>query len=310
MEIASAIEHVERLARQAARSRATVLITGESGTGKGVLARAIHRDSERAAKPFVSVHCSALAPTLLESELFGHEKGSFTGADRRRIGRFEQAAGGTVFLDEIGDVALAVQVKLLRMVQERTFERVGGNDPLSTDVRIVAATHRDLPHLVREGRFRQDLYYRLNVLNISMPPLRNRVGDVLRLAHQFLTRFARENGKSIDGFTPRARDALLAHPWPGNVRELENVIECATVLCDAPQIDVEHLAICEFATAFNAAALRIPGMTLAEIERHAILATLRAVGGSTKRAAEILAVSRRTIHYRLHEYRACGRRVA
>ena len=303
------MEH-DVLARQAARSRATVLISGESGTGKGLLARGIHRDSDRAAKPFVSVHCSALAPTLLESELFGHEKGAFTGADRRRIGRFEQANGGTIFLDEIGDVALGVQVKLLRVVQERAFERVGGNDAITTDVRIIAASHRNLEKLVREGSFRQDLYYRLNVLHITVPPLRERPGEILELAHRFVARFAGENGKRIDGFTTRARDALLAHRWPGNVRQLENVIECAVVLCETPLIDVEHLAICDFGTTTSAAPLRIPGMTLAEIERHAILMTLRAVGGSTKRAAEILAVSPRTIHYRLHEYRALGRRVA
>jgi two-component system response regulator HydG len=299
-------EAIEQLARQAARSRVTVLITGESGTGKGVLARSIHRSSERASKPFVAVHCSALAPTLLESELFGHEKGSFTGAERRRIGRFEQAHGGTIFLDEIGDVALPVQVKLLRAVQERTFERVGGNDPIASDVRIIAATHRDLGRLVRAGTFREDLYYRLNVLHIATPPLREREDEIMKLATTFLARLASENGKRISGFTEQAREALLAHRWPGNIRELENVIECATVLCDGTVIDREHLAI----NNIDAGAVRIPGMTLAEIERHAILATLRAVNGSTKRAAEILDVSPRTIHYRLHEYRACGRRVA
>ncbi len=299
-------EAIERLARQAARSRVTVLITGESGTGKGVLARAIHKESERANKPFVSVHCSALAPTLLESELFGHEKGAFTGAERRRIGRFEQASGGTIFLDEIGDVALPIQVKLLRVVQEKTFERVGGNDLLASDVRIIAATHRDLGQLVRAGRFREDLYYRLNVLHIATPPLRERSEDVLRLAAIFLARFASENGKAITGFSMRARETLLEHSWPGNIRELENVVECATVLCEGSEIDREHLPI----VAFDPSTVRIPGMTLAEIERHAILATLRAVNGSTKRAAEILDVSPRTIHYRLHEYRACGRRVA
>ena len=228
-----AMQKVYRVARQVAGSRATVLITGESGTGKGELARAIHALSPRAKQPFVSLHCAALAESLLESELFGHEKGSFTGADKRRIGRFEQANGGTLFLDEIGEIPLGTQIKLLRVLQERTFERVGGNEPIPTDVRLIAATNRDLSADVGAGRFREDLYYRLNVVHIEMPPLRLRGGDILVLANHFLQKFAEENHKRVEGFTDKARTKILGHRWPGNVRALENAIERAVVLCEA-----------------------------------------------------------------------------
>jgi len=295
-----AMQKVYRVARQVAGARATVLITGESGTGKGELARAIHEKGPRAKAPFVTLHCAALADTLLESELFGHEKGAFTGAERRRIGRFEQAHGGTLFLDEVGEISPATQVKLLRVLQERTFERVGGNDPVQVDVRLVAATNRDLAADVQEGRFREDLYYRLNVVHIDMPPLRVRDTDVLLLANHFLRKFAAENKRKIDGLSDRARAKIMAHRWPGNVRELENAIERAVVLCDATQIEEEHLPI-DVAPAAKGA-IRIPGSTLAEVERYAILATLEATNGSTTRAAEMLDISIRTIQYRLHEY--------
>ena len=296
----SAMQKVHRLARQIAPSRATVLITGESGTGKGQLARAIHAQSTRADKPFVAVHCASLAESLLESELFGHEKGSFTGADRRRVGRFEQADHGTIFLDEIGEIPAATQVKLLTVLQERQFERVGGNDTITVDVRIVAATNRDLAADVESGRFRPDLYYRLNVVNVEMPPLRFRGSDVVILAEHFLRKFSRENHKSIDGFTERARTKLRAYSWPGNVRELENAIERAVVLCEADRIDEELLP--GGAGGGPLDGIQVPGATLAEVEKFVILKTLEAVDGSTQRAAEMLDMSVRTIQYRLHEY--------
>ncbi len=295
-----AMQKVYKVAAQVAPARATVLITGESGTGKGELARAIHARGPRAAKPFVTLHCAALAETLLESELFGHERGSFTGADRRRVGRFEQAHGGTLFLDEIGEIPMAIQVKLLRVLQERTFERVGGNESVKVDVRLIAATNRDLPAEVEARRFREDLYYRLNVVHVEMPPLRARDNDILTLARHFLERFARDNDKAIEGFTDRAVARLLSHRWPGNVRELENAVERAVVLAEGEDIDEDDLPI-QVAVA-GRQGVQIPGSTMAQIERHAIEATLDAVGGSTARAAEMLDLSIRTIQYRLHEY--------
>jgi two-component system response regulator HydG len=295
-----AMQKVYRVARQVAGARATVLITGESGTGKGELARAIHALGPRAKQPFVALHCAALAETLLESELFGHEKGSFTGADKRRVGRFEQANGGTLFLDEIGEVPAATQIKLLRVLQERTFERVGGNEAVTVDVRVVAATNRDLAADVAAGRFREDLYYRLNVVHIEMPPLRIRGGDILVLANHFLRKFTEENHKRIDGFTDRARTKILGHKWPGNVRALENAIERAVVLCEGTKIDEGDLPF--EAAAESLGPLRIPGATMAEVERYAILTTLDAVNGSTTKAADILDISVRTIQYRMNEY--------
>ncbi len=296
-----AMQKVYRLARQVAPSRATVLVTGESGTGKGELARAVHALSPRADKPFVSVHCASLAETLLESELFGHERGSFTGADRRRIGRFEQASGGTLFLDEIGEIPAATQVKLLTVLQERKIERVGGNEPIPVDVRIIAATHRDLATDVQNGTFREDLFYRLNVVGIEMPPLRLRGGDMLVLATYFLQRFSLENHKSIEGFSERAKAKIRSYRWPGNVRELENAIERAVVLCDESMIQEEHLPHGS-SGAPSLDGVAVPGSTMAELEKYAILKTLEAVDGSTVRAAEILDISVRTIQYRLHEY--------
>jgi DNA-binding NtrC family response regulator len=295
------MQSVYRLAKQVASSRATVLITGESGTGKGEFARAIHTLGPRASKPFVTVNCASLAETLLESELFGHEKGSFTGADRRRAGRFEQAHDGTLFLDEVGEIPLGTQVKLLNVLQERKFERVGGNESIKVNVRIVAATNRDLSADVAAGRFREDLYYRLNVVHAEMPPLRLRGGDILALAEHFLRRFALEDHKSIDGFTERARMKLRGYRWPGNVRELENAIERAVVLCEGDKIDDEHLPYGGSGHS-GLEGISVPGATMAELEKYGILKTLEAVDGSTVRAAEILDISVRTIQYRLHEY--------
>jgi len=295
-----AMQKVYRTARQVASSRATVLITGESGTGKGELARAIHALSGRAKAPFISLHCAAIPETLLESEMFGHEKGSFTGAEKRRIGRFEQATGGTLFLDEIGELSPLVQTKLLRVLQERQLERVGGNETVSVDVRVIAATNRDLAAEVREGRFREDLYYRLNVVHLEMPPLRLRGSDVLVLANAFLRRFAEDNSKPVEELTEDARTKVLAHRWPGNVRELENAMERAVVLCEGSRIEAGDLPF-ETAQPMKGP-VRVPGSTMAEVERWAILATLEATGGSTAKAAELLDISVRTIQYRLHEY--------
>jgi DNA-binding NtrC family response regulator len=305
------MQRVHEMILQVAPSQATVLITGESGTGKELVAAAIHEHSRREGRPFVKLHCGALAESLLESELFGHERGSFTGAAGRREGRLKQADTGTLFLDEIGDITPATQVKLLRFLQEHELERVGGNQTLKLDVRIIAATNRDLRSLVQEGKFREDLYYRLNVVTIEMPPLRARPGDVALLAVHFLEKYTRDSGKRITGFTPEALTMLSAHSWPGNVRELENTIERATVVCRGDVIGKEALVLAaENEASFHDRDQRppIPGSSIAQIERYAILKTLEHTNGSTSRAAAILGISPRTIQYRLQEYYGRGPR--
>lgn len=305
-----AMQNVYRTARKVAPARATVLITGASGTGKGELARAIHALSPRAAQPFVALHCAALSESLLESELFGHERGAFTGADKRREGRFEQAHGGTLFLDEIGEISPAVQIKLLRVLQERAFERVGGNATVNVDVRLLAATNRDLARAVEEGKFREDLYYRLNVVQIEMPLLRVRGSDVMLLAEHFLRKFALENHKAIDEFSDEAKRKLVRNKWPGNVRALENAVERAVVLADGERIEADDLPIENVPeTTFG---IPIPGSTMAEVERYVIERTLEFVDGSTTRAAEMLDIGLRTIQYRVQEYAGTktGRRAA
>ncbi len=288
---------------QVAPSRASVLITGESGTGKELIASALHEHSPRARGPFVKLHCAALAETLLESELFGHERGAFTGAVARRDGRFQQADGGTLFLDEIGEISPAIQVKLLRFLQTHELTRVGGNQTIKVDVRVVAATNRNLPQRVKEGLFREDLFYRLNVVSIEMPPLRSRPSDIPLLAMHFLARYGAENGKSFTGFSDEALERLVRHSWPGNVRELENVVERAVVVARGDVIRAEDLGP-TLSTAEDAdgGMPRIPGATMAELERYAILKTLEHTGGSTSRAAEMLGISTRTIQYRLQDY--------
>jgi two-component system NtrC family response regulator/two-component system response regulator HydG len=295
--------------RQVAGASASVLLLGESGTGKELFAQALHQNSPRRAKPFVRVACAALPETLLESELFGHEKGSFTGAVYSRAGRFEAADGGTLFLDEIGDISPTVQVKLLRFLEEREFERVGGNRTYKVDVRIVAATHRDLRQKLEDGSFRDDLYYRLNVIEVTIPPLRERGGDVPLLAQHFLRKYAAANGKNLS-FTDEALALLLQHRWPGNVRELENAIERAVVLADGDQLTPYHFPTLrpaaagpEQPAAARTRGVQIPGSTLAAIEREAILRTLESVGGSTSRAASLLDISARKIQYKLKEYK-------
>ena len=298
---APAMQAVFEVIDQIAPSKATVLITGESGTGKELVADALHQRSPRANGPFIKLHCAALAESLLESELFGHEKGSFTGAMARRDGRFSLADGGTLFLDEIGEISPTIQVKLLRFLQEHEFERVGGTQTLKVDVRVIAATNRNLAELVRTGKFREDLYYRLNVVALEMPALRDRKTDIPALASFFLDRYAKENGKALQGFTAATLELLTSHGWPGNVRELENAVERATVLAKGPYVEPVHLpANIRPATATDMPI--VPGATMADLERYAILKTLEACAGSTSRAAKALGMSTRTIQYRLHEY--------
>ena len=298
----SKMEAVLDLVAQVAPSKAGVLITGESGTGKELIAEALHAASTRSKAPFIRLHCAALSESLLESELFGHERGAFTGAVGRREGRFKQADGGTLLLDEIGEIPPAVQVKLLRFLQEKTFERVGGNETLKVDVRVIAATNRDLADEIRRGSFREDLFYRLNVVTIELPALRDRRGDVPALASFFLRRCSAENGKNIETFAQDALGALLDYRWPGNVRELENVIERAVVLCDGPRVEKKHLPPSVAPSERRGGPPPIPGSTIAELERYAILRTLEACGGSTSKAATVLGVSPRKIQYKLHEY--------
>ncbi len=298
------MQEVFDIIRQVAPTRATVLITGESGTGKELVAHALHRLSPRAKGPFVAVHCAALAETLLESELFGHEKGAFTGAVEQRRGRFELADGGTLFLDEVGEIAPAVQVKLLRALEERQFERVGGQKTIPTDVRLVAATNRDLQARIREGAFREDLYYRLHVVAIRMPPLRERGADIPLLARHFLREFSRENGREIEGFTPEVMTRLQTYPWPGNVRELRNTVENMVVMSRGARITARDLPPPLRDTADSGVTLRnLGGMTLRDGEQKLIEAALRAHQGNRTRAAAQLGISRKTLQRKLAEYR-------
>jgi len=300
------MQRVLEIIEQVAPSRATVLITGESGTGKELVANAIHQRSPRAHGPFIKLHCAALAESLLESELFGHEKGSFTGAMARKDGRFSLADGGTLFLDEIGEISQALQVKLLRFLQEHEFERVGGTQTIHVDVRVIAATNRNLVEEVAAGRFREDLFYRLNVVNIETPPLRERRSDIPAIAKFFLDRYSKDNGKQVESITPQALELLVSYDWPGNVRELENAIERAVVLANGSELEARHLPP-NVRPVGTTGVPPIPGSTMSELERYAILETLKAAGGSTSKAADMLGISARTIQYRLHEYQAAPR---
>ena len=301
------MHEVFEIVQQVAPTRATVLVLGESGTGKELIARAIHQLSPRAKQPMVSVHCAALAPTLLESELFGHEKGAFTGAHERRIGRFEQAQGGTLFLDEIGEIDASVQIKLLRFLGERTFERVGSNKTLTADVRLIAATNKKLEDLVKAGTFREDLFFRLRVVEIVLPPLRARPGDVPLLAQVFLREFARENNKPVTEFTADAMESLMNCPWPGNVRELRTAIEHAVVLCRGEKISARDLPSSVRAGSALAGAdpqrmLARNDLTVREAEKQLIIRALKETGGNRTLAAGKIGMSRRTLHRKLHTY--------
>jgi DNA-binding NtrC family response regulator len=300
-----ALHHVLGIVRKVARSNSTVLIRGETGTGKELIAGAIHHNSARATRAFVKVNCAALQENLLESELFGHEKGAFTSADKQRIGRFEQADGGTLFLDEVGDMSQSTQAKILRVLQEHEFERLGGTRTLRVDVRIIAATNRNLVQMVQEGRFREDLFYRLNVVSVEMPPLRDRKDDIEALALFFVRRFSAELKKKCEGINPEAQKVLMRHQWPGNIRELENVIERAVLLAEGNMIELEDLQIGEQASAGSSgergAVVRIPptGIPLEEIERQAVVESLRMSNWVQKDAAELLAISPRVMNYKI-----------
>jgi len=290
------------LVREVSSQRSTVLVQGESGTGKELVARAIHFSGDRGERPFVAVSCAALAETLLESELFGHEKGSFTGAHAQKKGKFELADGGTLFLDEIGDISPKLQVDLLRVLQERRFFRVGGTEEIAVDVRVIAATHRDLAADVREGRFRDDLYYRLNVINIRIPPLRERREDVPLLAQEFLDRLAHELGREVSGISEEALRVLMDHDWPGNVRELENAVERALVTCKTGVLGAEDFAFLS-PPAPAPAGLALPaGLTLQDLEREYITATLQRTQGNVKAAAEALGIDRSTLYEKVKRY--------
>jgi DNA-binding NtrC family response regulator len=302
-----AMKEIFELVEQVAPTRATVLVAGESGTGKELIAKALHQLSPRSRQPLVTVHCAALSPTLLESELFGHEKGAFTGAHERRIGRFEQAQGGTLFLDEIGEIDATVQVKLLRFLGERTFERVGANKTLTADVRLVAATNKNLEELVKAGEFREDLFFRLRVVEIELPPLRARTGDIPLLAQSFLREFAKENGKAVNDFTADALGALMNYAWPGNVRELRTAIEHAVVLSRGDRITLRDLPAGVRGGAAGETRLS-PGkaLTVKDAEQELIVRALKETDGNRTQAAQKIGMSRRTFHRKLHEYHLEG----
>jgi DNA-binding NtrC family response regulator len=307
-----AMEQLRALIRKVARTQATVLIQGESGTGKELVARALYRQSPRADAPFIKVNCAAIPENLIESEFFGHEKGAFTGALNKREGRFELAHGGTILLDEVSEISPQLQAKLLRVLQEREFERVGGNRTLKVDVRVIATTNRQLEHSVERKEFRQDLFFRLNVVPLHVPPLRERGDDISFLAGQFLQRFARKHGIRVSGLSAECAAALQAHRWPGNVRELQNVIERAVILCaDGEELQAAHLGLVsrggEEPAAGNDASDAAELVQLAEIEKRHILRVLDRCDGNRTHAARHLGISIRTLRNKLHEYGVKGR---
>jgi Nif-specific regulatory protein len=298
-----AMHQVFSMIAQVAKSNATVLIRGESGTGKELVAHAIHYGSPRAKKPFVKINCSAIPETLIESELFGHEKGAFTGAVARKPGKFEQAEGGTIFLDEIGEVNAATQVKLLRVLQEKEFERVGGWETVKANVRVIAATNRNLEDAMAEATFREDLYYRLNVFPIYMPPLRERRTDILLLAEHFLEKYARDNGKDIRRITTPAIDMLMRYHWPGNVRELENCVERAVLLCEEPAVHSYHLPPTLQTADESRSAGELPfEEAVMNFETDLIVDALKATRGNMRQAAARLETTPRILGYKVHKY--------
>ena len=308
----SVMQEVLQTVRQVAPAKSNVLILGESGTGKELIARAIHQLSPRARAPLVTVHCAGLPRELLESELFGHEKGAFTGAHERRIGRAEQAQGGTLFLDEIGEIDATIQIKLLRFLGERTFERVGSNKTLTADVRLVAATNRNLDELVKTGAFREDLYFRLKVVEIWLPPLRERTEDIPLLAQSFLREFAKENDKKVNDFAPEALEAMMKYRWPGNVRELRTSIERAVVFCRGEKITLRDLPVnvradgTGVAPMVAAPVLEQNNLTVEEAEKQLIIRALKECNGNRTLAAKKIGISRRTLHRKLHTYHLEG----
>ncbi|MDR3088945.1 MAG: sigma-54 dependent transcriptional regulator [Desulfobulbaceae bacterium] len=308
-----AMKELLRLVARVAPTEATVLIRGESGTGKELIADALHQGSHRRGGPFIKVNCAALTETLLESELFGHEKGAFTGADRRRDGKFMQADGGTLFLDEIGETSPAMQVKLLRALQQREIQRVGGETTIKVDARVIAATNRDLEREARNGAFREDLYYRLNVVQLETPPLRDRVEDIPLLVEHFMRKFAGQNRRHVEGVTDECLRLLIAYPWPGNVRELENAMERGVILMQGDYLTEQSLplTVCRRSECVarqsdqrldGEAASSAPGDSLSEVEKRLILQTLAAVGGNKSEAARRLGITRKTLHNKLERY--------
>jgi DNA-binding NtrC family response regulator len=308
-----AMQHLRALIRKVARTQATVLVQGESGTGKELVARALYRESSRASAPFIKVNCAAIPENLIESEFFGHERGSFTGALNKREGRFELAHGGTILLDEISEISPSVQAKLLRVLQERELERVGGNRTIKVDVRVIATTNRNLEHSVEKKEFRQDLFFRLNVVPVHVPPLRERAEDVPLLAEEFMRRFARKHGVHVKGFTDAAVRVMKNHNWPGNVRELQNVVERAVILCsDNGMLEPEHLGLGGAAQSSSASVVVNGALepvqhtngfpTLADLEKHHIFAAIDRCKGNRTHAAKMLDVSIRTLRNKLHEY--------
>ena len=296
------MQRIFQMVRKAADSKASVLITGESGTGKELIANALHNLSPRKSNPFIKVHCAALSETLLESELFGHEKGAFTGAAARKRGRFELANTGTIFLDEIGEINQNVQIKILRVLQDKRFERVGGEETLEVDVRVIAATNRNLEEEIAQGRFREDLFYRLNVVHIQVPPLRDRKDDIPLMLNAFLDEFNRENNKSITGFDSRSRSALYKYDWPGNIRQLRNCVESAVVMCSGNEITLEDLPPTVRGAA-ESNVIQVPvGITMAEAEKIIIQQNLASNQGNKTKTADILGIGRKTLHRKLEEY--------
>jgi two-component system response regulator HydG len=292
-----------------ARSEATVMITGASGTGKELIAGMIHYNSPRKEEPFIKINCAAITETLLESELFGHEKGSFTGADRRKEGCFYRAHQGSLFLDEVSEMPLTMQVKLLRVLQERELTRVGGEKVVKVDVRVIAATNKDLVDLKRKGLFREDLYYRLNVISLEIPPLSERRDDIPLLARHFLEMFSAKNNKEIKGFTPKAMDRLIRHDWPGNVRELMNAVERGVVLTRTEYLDAQDFAVMQNASRQPAEAVSVfdgeeNNLSLEAVEKNAVLRTLEAADGNKSEAARRLGITRKTLHKKLKKYGA------
>jgi len=304
-----AMKEVLEVVQQVAPTRANVLLQGESGTGKELIAKVIHQLSPRARQSLVTVHCAALAPTLLESELFGHEKGAFTGAHERRIGRFEQAQGGTLFLDEIGEIDASIQIKLLRFLGERTFERVGSNKTLTADLRLIAATNKNLEELVKAGTFREDLFFRLRVVEIRLPPLRERPEDIPLLAQTFVAEYAAENNKPVTSFSAEVRNLLLSYSWPGNVRELRTAVEHAVVFCRGDKITPRDLppAIRNAAAGSPATGASLPpsgpdDLSLKEAEKQLMMRALKETNGNRTLAARRIGMSRRTFHRKVHQY--------
>ncbi|HEX9241864.1 MAG TPA: sigma-54 dependent transcriptional regulator [Anaeromyxobacter sp.] len=303
-----AMQRVFELVNKVAPSNASVVISGQSGTGKEVVARAIHNLSPRKDKPFVALNCSAIPATLIESELFGYERGAFTGADQRRMGNFELAHNGTLFLDEVGELPLELQAKFLRVLEERKFRRLGGRAEVEVDVRVLCATNRDLKEEIRRGRFREDLYFRLHVFTIVLPQLRERREDVPLLVHHFIEKFNAETGKRVQGLTPAAMTTLQGYAWPGNIRELRNTLERAMILVDGDVIGEEHLPPDMQSSRPEAAMLRVPlGIPMDRVEKDYILASLQKNGGNKARTAEILGISEKTLYNKLNRWAAEAR---